>query len=136
MRLVNDQESGQVSEATGYYQVYEDGSLRYTQDGLREYAPMFRRHGLDIRQIATLADHEAAYWRCLELDMRAAIRHYAEMDAIDRKVMEHVSEYKYYRATGQLSLADMHEQAAYALKGLSTDAERQAFYEQVLASDD
>jgi hypothetical protein len=135
MRLVDGHDTGQISSEHVFYTVFADGRIQYTQAGMKEFGPMFRRHGIDIRSIGSEADHDTAYWVCLEQDLKNSLLRMAQMDAIDRKIMEHISEFHFYRGQGKRSLAQMHEEAIYALKGLTTPEEKQVFYDEVLSKE-
>lgn len=49
---------------TGSYEVYEDSTLLYTQEGLGVFGAVFREHSLDIRKIDSKDEHAAALDVC------------------------------------------------------------------------
>jgi hypothetical protein len=49
---------------TDNYQIMADGRFCYTPEGVRAFSGQFREHGIDIRKIESIEDHEVALDIC------------------------------------------------------------------------
>lgn len=49
--------TNKVVRANQHFTVYSDGAIRYTNEGIGHFGPMFREHGIDIRKVQTEDDH-------------------------------------------------------------------------------
>lgn len=50
--------SGNLESSGELFSVYDNGTIEYTQKGLKEFSAIFRSCKIDIRKIQTLEDHE------------------------------------------------------------------------------
>lgn len=128
MALVQDTRN-QVAVIEGEdYRVFEDNRIEYTASGVQNLAPILRDHGFDIRTVATLDEHLEILWTCSVEAMMQAWTSPSEEAIRQRRILNHQAQFVKLTGQGKGALARLHEEAIYALEGLSKPEAKELYF--------
>lgn len=127
MRAIEGDESPVLEHQDEFCQVYADGRIEYTQQGVRTYGPFFRDHGIDIRTIVAIQVHCDLVSECIHKNLGELLRFQMSTDPVEQAARGYMQMAEHARTLGVEDDVAHQEAMMFEVLGLSTDPEKERF---------